>query len=91
MSTAVQALSLEADQKTRDDDLWRQYRLSFEVFALKVEEMQQLQAAGNTPPAVLVYALREVDNARRAHNRCRDALAEALLLRCSSYTRLDRR
>ena len=82
MSTAAQVLSADVNQEIGNDDLWRQYRLTFEVFARRVEEIQQLQVMPGTPPAVMTQALRQLDYARMAHNCSRDALAEALL--CSS-------
>ena len=82
MSTAAHALSADVNQEVGNDDLWRQYRLTFEVFARTVEEIQQLQARPGTPPAVMAQALQQLDYARIAHNRSRDALAKVLL--CSS-------
>ncbi|MEQ1883797.1 MAG: hypothetical protein ABL967_01965 [Bryobacteraceae bacterium] len=56
--------------------LWEAYRTSFKNFTLAAEKLQTAPAAD---PIAHEMALEELERARTAHSRSRDALAPGLL------------
>jgi DUF2934 family protein len=67
-------------------DLWREYRIAFQEFARKVENIQSLKISAtpvrqSTERSLLDVALLEAEKARLYYNQCRDALASSLLSR----------
>ncbi|MEQ1947580.1 MAG: hypothetical protein ABL995_10345 [Bryobacteraceae bacterium] len=62
--------------KTYRTGLWEAYRTSFKTFTLATEKLQTVPGAD---PIAQEMALAEVEHARAAHSRSRDALVPELL------------
>jgi hypothetical protein len=62
-------------------DLWRDYREAFREFTRKARNIQALKANRTPARAAADRALLELERSHLDYNRCRDALACALLTR----------
>jgi hypothetical protein len=73
------SMGIAGEQASGKLDLWREYRLAFQEFARKVENIESLKANASSGPTSIEMALLELERARVRYNNCRDALAAALL------------
>ena len=82
MGTAAQRAPVKAGLSNAD--LWRDYREAFREFARKARNIQALKANRISAPTSVDRALLELESSHLHYNRCRDALACALLTRLHS-------
>lgn len=72
-------MNVVADESSTNVSLWREYRQAFREFARKAQSVQLLREALDPARTSIDEALVELERARLHYNRCRDALASALL------------
>jgi hypothetical protein len=79
VGTAAERATVKVDLSNAD--LWRDYREAFGEFARKARNIQALKANRTPARAAVDRALLELVSSHLDYNRCRDALACALLAR----------
>jgi hypothetical protein len=73
-------MNTAGDQLPAKAQLWQEYRQAFQQFARTADFVESLKQCANPSQAAIEVALLEREKAFARYERCRDALAAALLL-----------